>query len=330
MLKLKYQFENYDLAKYMLRKWEYDVATMSERFKGYHIFSHEVYPFERGGKLNYLRLAPTIEKLLPNMQAELEFVEYLCEEGYPAPKIVPTKDGQTLITLNSKWGQYHATAFQAVNGIPLENLPYHSEVMNAYGKALGYLHLLSSRYKPKFATKWNCFDCLHWIRDNLLEQPIPRGVFYEIDAVERKLQRLRRDKRNFGLTHGDFRPDNVFYDETTKRCSVIDFEDGMYHFYTSDLIMVFDSLAERFDGDALVNAKSDFIAGYESIRPLPKDYEDELPLMRRFTDLYDYTQLVHGMSEDVNVKFDWLLELKEKTNAKIKDIEHRILSNVIK
>lgn len=64
MLKLKYLFENYNLAKEALKNWEHDTDTLDEMLSQFRISSNAIYPFCQGGKVCFLRLAPTEEKPL--------------------------------------------------------------------------------------------------------------------------------------------------------------------------------------------------------------------------------------------------------------------------
>ena len=58
MLKLKYLFENFELAKLALTNWEHDEDTLGEYLKYFRISSNAVYPFSVQGKRHFLRLAP--------------------------------------------------------------------------------------------------------------------------------------------------------------------------------------------------------------------------------------------------------------------------------
>jgi hypothetical protein len=49
MLKLKYLFNNVNLAEMMLENWEYDKESI-EMFKYYRISSNAIYPFQAQGK----------------------------------------------------------------------------------------------------------------------------------------------------------------------------------------------------------------------------------------------------------------------------------------
>ena len=329
MLKLKYLFENLELAKLALVSWEHDEDTLDEYLKYFRISSNAVYPFAVQGKRHFLRLAPVDEKQKGNLVGELEFLQYLDNAGYGAMKPVAAKNGELLLTLNTKWGGYYASVFEGVAGISIEDTDYREKIMIAYGKALGRLHNLSMEYQPE-NRKWSYADALAWVKKTLAEyknQCPEKGLLLEkmqrkADEVEQELSKLKQTKETFGLVHYDFEPDNVFYNEEDNSCQVIDFEDGMYHFFMVDIEQVLDSLSEELEGEAFEQAKKNFLQGYESERTLEQDYEPKCRLMRRFCNLFSYARLVHCIAEEVSDAPDWMVSLRNRLTLKIQYLEN--------
>ena len=328
MLKLKYLFENFELAKLALTNWEHDEDTLDEYLKYFRISSNAVYPFAMKGKRHFLRLSPVEEKQKENLMGELEFLQYLNQEGYGAMKPVAAKNGELMLTLNTKWGGYYVSVFEGVAGISIEGTDYREEIMTAYGKALGRLHNLSMDYQPE-NRKWSYVDALAWVKKTLAEyqnQYPEKGLLLEnmqreAEAVEQELSKLKQTKETFGLVHYDFEPDNVFYNEEDNSCQVIDFEDGMYHFFLVDIEQVLDSLSEELEGEAFEQAKKNFLQGYESERTLEQDYEPKCRLMRRFCNLFSYARLVHCIAEEVPNAPEWMVSLKARLTVKIQQLE---------
>lgn len=62
MLKLKYLFQNKDLAEMILKNWSYDPESL-DMFQYYRISSNAVYPFRDQGEVRLLRFAPVEEKI---------------------------------------------------------------------------------------------------------------------------------------------------------------------------------------------------------------------------------------------------------------------------
>lgn len=323
MLKLNYMFENFELAKYALENWDYDEDTLDEYLKYFRISSNAVYPFETQGKRCFLRLAPAEEKQKENLEGELEFLQYLNKKGYNAMKPVVSKSGSALVTLDTRWGAYYASVFEGVPGCCIEDTDYREEVMHAYGKALGRLHRLSMEYEPK-NKKWSYTEVLDWITCVLAEYHAPDNMVHEAEKVAQELSFLEKNQETYGLVHYDFEPDNVFYNEGDGNCHVIDFEDGMYHFFLVDIEQVLDALCEELKEELCVQARNHFLRGYESEKALEPDYEKRLPLMRRFCNLFSYARLIRCIAEEVPNAPEWMKHLKERLAYKVHSLEEKV------
>ena len=116
MLKLKYMFENFELAKQTLQNYEYDTDRLDEALSWFRISANAVYPFFCGGELCFLRLAPAEEKNFHDIQGEIEFIRYLRSCGYPAMEPIPARDGTYCFSMDTPWGRYYACAFRRVQG----------------------------------------------------------------------------------------------------------------------------------------------------------------------------------------------------------------------
>ena len=324
MLKLKYLFENYDLARVALNNWNYDESETDNMLKKFRISSNAIYPFCQQESVCFLRLAPSDEKLEQNILGEMEFITYLVEKGFPSLRPLKTKSGELFLRIPTQWGEYFATAFKAVKGTQIEKTDYSNTIMFEYGKALGRLHALSSDFVPKIR-KWSHIDVLLWIQTALQEYNAKNYVFTELAAVTTELEKLPICNNNYGLVHYDFEPDNVFYDSDANLCAVIDFDDSMYHWYALDIAQVFDSLSSELNGEVLDAAKAEFIKGYHIERNYDNEIKNALPLMQRFINLYTYARLIRCVEEKFDNEPDWLITLRKKLANIIKAKELEII-----
>jgi hypothetical protein len=62
MLRLKYLFNDVNLAEMILKNWDYDEGS-TEMFKFYRISSNAIYPFKYKGRTQLLRFAPALGRL---------------------------------------------------------------------------------------------------------------------------------------------------------------------------------------------------------------------------------------------------------------------------
>jgi len=323
MLKLRHLFENVELAKTALQNWEHDTETLDEMLSNYRISSNAIYPYKQRGEVCFLRFAPVDEKFEKNILGELEFINYLITNDYPALVPIPSIHKETCITLRSPWGEYYASTFRKVQGVQIEDMELTNDVLEAYGKALGRLHFLSSRFTPKSA-KWSHDEVLHWIEMTLNVHKAPNVIFNELNAMKESLLQVPKSPENYGLIHYDFETDNVFYDETTRTCSVIDFDDGMYHWYALDLEQVFDSLGDMLEEEKLTHAKETFIQAYQTEFTFSNETENLFPLMRRFVNLYRYARLIRCVSDRFDDEPEWLIGLRNKLNNVIDRYENSL------
>lgn len=323
MLKLRHLIQNFALAKEALQHWEHDPDTLEEDLNQFRISSNAIYPFHQEGRLCFLRLAPREEKLQTNIAGEFEFLSYLIRNGYPALEPILARSGAPYLLLHTAWGEYYAAAFYGVKGVQLTSTQLTDAVLYQYGKALGRLHAVSASFVPTIK-KWSHTDALSWIESVLIEYDAPAFMLVELRAVSDLLAELTIDHKNYGLVHYDFEPDNVFYDVGTQSCSVIDFDDGMYHWYALDIEQVFDSLMDCVANDELQAAKKMFIKGYRSEYAFDQQAENLLPLMRRFVDLFTYARLIRSVAESLAEEPQWMHSLRQKLNWVIHRLESKI------
>ncbi|RED58119.1 phosphotransferase enzyme family protein [Cohnella lupini] len=311
MLQLKYLFDNADLAKMILKNWEFDEASI-DLLRYYRISSNAVYPFRSKGSARLLRFAPKSEKRKDQILAELEFTAYLRSRNYAALESVPSLEGMELIETGTPWGEYYASVFRRVSGEQLDKTDLGDAVIRSYGQALGRLHRLSSEYSPAHHVRWSYSDALCWMQEVLLGFPEETVALEEIHLLKQYFSTVPVTRHNFGLIHYDFEFDNVFYDPEKGACNVIDFDDSMYHWYAMDLEQAFDCIREHFSDERFPSKKQCFMDGYLAEYEVMDDYETILPACGRFANLYGYVRILRSASEIWANEPEWLRELRVK------------------
>ena len=310
MLPLAYLFENYDLARFALLNWPHDEASLDSTLPHFRISSNAVYPYLCNGTLCFLRLSPAAEKRESNLRGELSNILYLRAHGYPALQPLPAHNGELLLKLDTPWGVWFASAFAGVPGKPIEEFPHTPALLHTYGAALGRLHALS---RGQDFGKQTHEDALARMQTQLLQHNAPQEALSELHAVAEALRTLPKPADNYGPIHYDFEPDNVFYDEATDSCHVIDFEDGMMHFYALDI--------EQALAELPAEAHAAFLEGYRTQFPFTEQTAALRPLMRRFCDLYAYTRLLHSLANPPLEQPDWMQELIPMLQNKLKHLQ---------
>ncbi len=310
MLKLRHLFPNFDLVREALNNWTHDTESLDGMLAQFRISGNAIYPYYQDGAVCFLRLAPTDEKIRENIEGELSFIRYLRENGYPAVEPITSRSGEYLLALKTERGEYFATAFRGVGGIRIDRTDYPADIMLAYGRSLGRLHALSSRYTPDIG-KWSWEDALQWTEQVLLEYRAPEAARRELDSIRVALSALPKSDVTYGLVHYDFEPDNVFFENGKALCNVIDFDDGMVHFFALDIEQAFGELRDALSPTAAQRAEETFLQGYREEYDLPPEALETRPLMRRFVDLYRYARIIRSVAETFDHEPDWMTGLRE-------------------
>jgi Ser/Thr protein kinase RdoA (MazF antagonist) len=318
MMKLGYLFSNFDLAEMLLKNWEYDQTSL-DLFKYYRISANAIYPFRQNGELCLLRCSPCSEKRKDNLLAELDFIQYLRNTGYPAMEPLPSKTGAFLEQKQTPWGEYYASVFKRVKGTQISETGFDDPVILAYGSALGELHALSATYGTPTPRRWTHKEVLDWIAVELKALPADRQASNELIMLREYFSRLPINPSVYGLVHFDFETDNVFYDESSGTCSVIDFDDAMYHWYMMDIVQALDSLKREVAEEEFNRKKALFMTGYTGQFAIDDDLLAGMPFFRRFASLYRYTRTRRTIHEQWDNEPEWMLELRQKLEAALKN-----------
>jgi Ser/Thr protein kinase RdoA (MazF antagonist) len=311
MLKFRYLFNNPDLALMLLKNWKYDEDSINS-FQFFRISANAIYPIKINGEMCFLRLSPVSEKREENVLAELAFLGYLREEGFPAVQALPDKTGVALVRKETPWGEYYASVFKRVAGKQLSQTDFNDEIMFLYGATLGELHELSKSYEKGTPKRWTHADVFDWIEMTLCELGKEQKPLHELMDLRDEFALLALNRENYGLIHFDFEPDNVFFEEKTRQCSVIDFDDAMYHWYVMDIVQALYSIQDEMEIEDCSHQEAVFLSGYHSKCAIDDQLISKKTLFRRFANLFQYTRVARAMQEHWENEPDWMIELREK------------------
>lgn len=307
MLKLKYLFNNTDLAEMLLKNWKYDPDSL-ELFSHYRISSNAVYPFRADDEVRYLRFTPATEVNRDTLEAQHRFISYLRGEGYGAVRLVESLQGQIFHEGETPWGTYIASVQSRAVGTRVDETDLSDVVVHAWGKSLGRIHKLSSMYKPEGTGHRDYSGILSWMENELKILGNENGALNELSYIREKFSSLEKNRDNYGLIHYDFEADNLFYAENPETCNVIDFDDFMYHWYAMDLDQALDNLLDEGGVEDYERREEVLLDGYSSEFRLPD--LSARPLFRRFANLYGYTRIKRSINERWDNEPDWLADLR--------------------
>jgi Ser/Thr protein kinase RdoA (MazF antagonist) len=308
MMRLKNLFDNRNLAMMLLSNWDYD-ANRLDALNKFRISANAIYPFFQQDRLCFLRFAPLDEKSSESVQAELDFLQYLRDNDYPAPETIPSLNDEELVVRNTPWGKYLAVVFATVPGKRFDYLEYSEELYNSFGAALGWLHAMSTEFKPGKNRRSDWKAQLDQAEKILTECNGLPSALEEVRILRTFLSAL--PKKGYGLVHYDFQLDNVFYDAATKTVTPIDFDDAIEHWYIMDIAQVFESIAEEQPESVYEEARESFLNGYRTEMELDETMLGHLPMFLRYAALIRYSRCLYSTHEKYEHEPKWMVDLRE-------------------
>jgi len=96
MLKLRYLFDNRDLALMLLDNWDHDKKSL-KMLNYYRISANAIYPYKMNGEVFVLRFLPWNSKIEAEMKAEINFLPYLRNNKLNVLEPIPSKEGHYLL-----------------------------------------------------------------------------------------------------------------------------------------------------------------------------------------------------------------------------------------
>ena len=318
MLKLRYLFDNRDLALMLLGNWDYDKNAL-DMLDYYRISANAIYPYKQNEKTFFLRFTPFDVKTEQEMIEEIKFIQYLKEKELNVLEPILSKDKNYLIKKYTPWGEYLACAFKKVSGDRLDGfnsdgIEYTDDLLINYGKTLGKLHKYSSQYKK--VSKKSCFDLLEEMEYSWKNKFNNRNyrITKEFTEIKELLYKIPKNESNFGIIHGDYELDNVFYDKSSKNIAIIDFGSSLYNWYIMDVETSLENIKEELSDKDFNKIKTLFINGYTEEYQYNEKELEFLPLLKRLNELCGYIELLISIEEVWDNEPLWLVELREKLN----------------
>ena len=236
-----------------------------------------VYRFEGNNQSYYLRITHEHIRSCQELNAAIDFQQHLFVNRAPVCQPIVSKMNRLLETVNQGDLDFLAHVCLEVPGITMHFDHTEKAAYYTWGKALALLHQASQAYQPKEHRFISWKDLWKETGDyaNKDSSDIQK-LYHQIDIW---FQTHTATALNFGLTHGDHRPENVLYDG--KNIHIIDFDEPVYHWYMADIAKPFLDLCNK-PYSTWKHLFDWYIEGYCSILPLAND---ELQTINWFTQM---------------------------------------------
>ncbi len=246
-----------------------------------------------------LRVTHSSHRSEAQIQAELQFLNYLGDCHVPVARALPLASGELLSRIDLPDNTHFILAmFCRARGEQVKKEHYGPRFYEAWGSALGLMHRLTKELKPSGARPvWNTnpyLNLIPWYAEEEREQ------FLEIrQNLVNEIADLPKTRDSYGLLHADLHQGNFYWDG--QKIQIFDFDDSIYHYFTYDLTVcafsALRSLVKMYPDQSREKLTADFMEaflnGYEPQNSLDPFWIKKIPLFCRLRDLDIYGLLNH-------------------------------------
>ncbi|GGM03292.1 hypothetical protein GCM10010841_09660 [Deinococcus aerophilus] len=227
-----------------------------------------------------LKLTHTLRREKGMVAAEVHFTRYLDGQGVPVARPLLSETGHWVEERSDPaGGTWLAFAVARLPGHPLRASHLTPEVVGAWGRLMGRMHVLARRYTPDPALPRR----RHWHTGSVLDlRRLPPGLDEQRRRGQALIERIKawpRTPENYGLIHSDLHGNNLHWDGQTLH--VFDFDDCEQHFFLNDLAVSLHGVAQLTPPGQEAAAFGQrflqlFVPAYQEICALPPNWREDL------------------------------------------------------
>ncbi len=307
------------IAEQILEHWEHEQGS-AQFFRASANF---VYIFRKGGEHYFLRFVESAERTGAEIEAEIALLRWLASQGMAVTNPIMSKNGRDVETVETDLGTFHAVVFAQLQGTQLNFEELSIAQFEVWGATLGKLHtMLNQSQDPRASAHCTWRD--HLIHAQMYVSKDEPRVQAEFDHLASFLAALPVTATNYGLIHGDFELDNLFWQDET--LAMLDFDECAYYWYVVDVAF---ALRDLFETGVDLSHPSfrAFIHGYSEHAFLDEELISHLPTFMRLVNLIQYTKLVRAMDLAHDQDYpEWCTSLLLKLENRIQNYKVSLLS----
>lgn len=273
-----------------------------EKIKTLGGFENFVFEYEQNGDFFILRLVHSSHRIFEYVEAELEFIDHLSNNGARVSNVVKSINGNMIEKVKDNLdGYFSVCVFEKAPGNFVNWEKIDGEFNYNFGIEVAKLHKLSKGFLPqKRRYHWYEEDWIDiGVRNLLEEDKFMIGLAKEHVS---KIKEFETDIDSYGLIHTDLHFGNMYYDKG--KLTFFDWDDSAYKHFISDIaIIIFYQFGLNGDLDPTKEMKTkaflnDFMRGYNTINKLEYKWFLRLNDFLKLREIILY-MVLYGAGDDV-------------------------------
>jgi len=285
-------------------------------------FESFVYEYEKNNVCYILKITHTIRRTKNYIRGELEFINYLSNEGIAVSNAIPSTIGNLIEEIPSVDGSFLAISYEKAPGKQVSSETWNEAFYEKWGEFLGKIHhktknydLSNSAYKRQTWEQEEQLNATKYLRSDDVV----------ISILQERLNRLTslpKSKDTYGLTHTDFHQNNFHLHHG--EIYLFDFDDCGYTYFVNDIgIILYYACCYPPKN---IDDKTEYYKSF--FRYFMKGYLKENTMTEEeLTYLHDFIKLRHTLLYISFHQTDEIANLNEDQMKMLKEHQREIISD---
>lgn len=221
-----------------------------------------IYDFDEDDAV--LRLSSPARRSIGQLNAELEWMDYLAEHGIGVASPRRSRSGAYVEEIFVRNRMLNAVVFEKVRGRHISSPEeYTEDLLHTWGSTLGAMHSVTQHYRPKGERRpdWHAES---GFRQSVEAMELPNSARRARERFGELLtwaDSLDRTKATYGLVHCDLHSGNFFLDRAG-RLICFDFDDCQYQWFGYDIAVPLFLILLHWQNRAVQRELSDALAPF--------------------------------------------------------------------
>lgn len=271
-----------------------------------------------------LRITHSLHRTENEIQAEIEWINYLVSGGVPAAQtLVSLQENCVEVIRGTDGSSFVAVLFEKLQGHHPDSEEKDEKAYELLGEVIGRMHRLTQEFHFSHHT----FSRRAWDHEVLeVSQFLPADEVH----IQEKLQQLLveigtlpQERDSFGLIHTDAHWGNLFLHHESLK--IFDFDDSAYMWFINDIaIIIFYGIMDRYPGlseeQHVAMILKSLLKGYRREHTLSKEWIQRIPLFLKLREI-DLYMVIHRSFDVENLEDEWC---KSYMDGRRERIEHDV------
>ncbi|MCR8845374.1 phosphotransferase [Paenibacillus sp. SC116] len=259
-------------------------------------FESYVYEYTKENQAYILKIINRERRTKLMLLAEVEYINYLAENGISVSRCIPTIDGQYVY----KVAQFYFVSYEKAKGGKVSEEDWAPALFVQLGDIVGRMHRLAEVYTPSdpsyVRNQWHEEPRLH--NFSKLLQGEPAIMKYGQEVLE-QLHAFPVTPNNYGLIHYDCHRGNYFVADG--QITLFDFDDMQYNWYVNDAAVILYYVIKGNhvgpSSEAIREFVTCFLEGYTRHRMFEREELERIPTFLKLRQFLLYIAISEKKAE---------------------------------